>query len=128
MRNSNYTPRLSIELSESQAIALQKIFPYGLKKPYFSNLVDWTINWGTTRGMTFLSAIALGQKDPEGEIIAYLLRDYIKDNAIDTSFIDKLNKLWNILVAKYENPFSLNIESNKKHLDILINHLMEGEH
>jgi phosphopantothenoylcysteine synthetase/decarboxylase len=116
MRDTSYTPRLSIEITNDQAKELGIIFPHGMKKAYFSFLIDWTIKMAKIRGVGFLTSIALGHKNMDSEIMAFLLKDYLEENHIDDAFISSLNEIWRKLVNKYEKPFGYVLSENKKHL------------
>ena len=108
-----------------KARELQRIFPHGMKKAYFTTLIDWTIKMYNERGVGFLTAIALGQKDPENEIVTMLFENYIKENGMDFELVSQLNSLWHILVNKYESPFNLILSNNKKQLATLITKIGE---
>jgi hypothetical protein len=125
MKDKFYTPRLSIELTDDQSKELSRIFPHGMKKAYFSFIVDWSIKMAKSRGIGFLTSIALGHKNMDSEIMAFLLKDYLKENGLDDEFINLLNELWGLLINKYEKPFGYVLDENKRLLaqilDILKN-------
>ena len=57
MADKFYRPRLSIEISEQQAKALQDLVPWGLKNQLFCVIVDDIIRLAASHGQQFLAAV-----------------------------------------------------------------------
>lgn len=60
---SDYRPRLSVELSEDSFNKLQRILPHGWRKPLFQALVDGVLKLYDKGGITAVSAIITGHID-----------------------------------------------------------------
>ena len=66
-----YRPRLSVEITEEQAKALQALFPWGLKNAFFQAIVDDVIEIGKKHGHTFLAAV-IARKLGAGDFVKEL--------------------------------------------------------
>ena len=69
-----YRPRLSVEITEEQAKALQALFPWGLKNAFFQAIVDDVIEIGKKHGHTFLAAV-IARKLKAGDFVKELQDD-----------------------------------------------------
>lgn len=58
---SQYTPRLSIELTEEQQARLSKLIPWGHKRALFSTVVDGLINLIEEYGQPMIAVIISGK-------------------------------------------------------------------
>ena len=54
---TDYRPRLSIEISDSQARELQNLIPWGLRRQLFSIIIDDVIRLAVEHGSTFIAAV-----------------------------------------------------------------------
>ena len=57
MTNEDYRPRLSIEITEEQHNALQRLIPWGLKNQVFSTIIDQLIPLLERRGSDVIALI-----------------------------------------------------------------------
>ena len=58
---SKYRPRLSVEITEEQQLALQKHLDFGMQKRLFTIIVDDVIKMLELHGRHFLAAVVLRQ-------------------------------------------------------------------
>lgn len=54
-----YRPRLSVEITEDQQLALQKYLDFGMQKRLFSIIIDDVIGMLNKHGRLFLAAVML---------------------------------------------------------------------
>ena len=54
-----YRPRLSVEITEEQQLALQKYLDFGMQKRLFSVIIDDVIGMLDKHGRLFLAAVML---------------------------------------------------------------------
>lgn len=54
-----YRPRLSVEITEEQQLALQKYLDFGMQKRLFSVIIDDVIEMLEKHGRLFLAAVML---------------------------------------------------------------------
>ena len=55
----DYRPRLSVEITEEQQLALQKYLDFGMQKRLFSIIIDDVIRMLDEHGRLFLAAVVL---------------------------------------------------------------------
>ena len=56
---AKYRPRLSVEITEEQQLALQKHLDFGMQKRLFSIIVDDVIEMMEKHGRSFLAAVVM---------------------------------------------------------------------
>jgi len=53
----DYKPRLSVEISQDQNFALGKLIPWGVKREFFSAIIDDVINLLSVHGEIVIAAV-----------------------------------------------------------------------
>ena len=54
---SDWRPRLSVEITEEQSRALRDLIPWGLRRQLFQTIVDDIIRLARLHGHTFIAAV-----------------------------------------------------------------------